>query len=190
VTNDAAKAVKRQYKVTFYLSDDATLSPGDTPFSKQTIATALGAGKSAKIKPTYQIPASAPLGAQYLIAVARPIPSKPALRRSEKRAVRSVSGATGRTRAVIPIAVTAPPLSAAIRSHHTHAHVTRVVVRITNTGPALVTSPDAVIRLLRGNNAVLLTARETLDIPAHGHQDLLFVLHRKLPANVRAAVEL
>jgi hypothetical protein len=190
VTNDTPKRATQTYKVTFYLSDDPALSPDDTPFSKQSITTILRPNKSSTLLPTYKVPTSAPLGTQYLIARARPIATaKAAKGLKAHRPALHASTSSGRTTAIIPVTVTEPKLAATVRSLRRRAGVTRVTIRVTNNANRPLTSPAATIRLLRPNNAVLLTAHQPLDLPPHGHKDLHFTLPRKVPANTRATID-
>ena len=185
LANATGRAFRGTYNVKFYLSADPKLSRKDRLFSRQSIATTVPGHEEKSLKLRYTLPKNSPVGTRYLIVVAKPV-------RPDAARGRAALVASRQIKSVSRITIIGTQPSARILSTKSvpHSGTTRVTVRVTNNTSRPLSSANATIRLLRENNAVLLTTHKTLNLAAHGHEDLQFILHRKVPANARATVEL
>jgi hypothetical protein len=129
LTNPNNKTIKRNYNVTFYLSDDKVFSPDDSRFSRQKFSLVLNKKQSGARALNYKLPLATPLGTRFVIAVLD----------TPKPVAQAHLELTSK-----PLKITAPKLTAQIRSLQRRGPSTLVTLRLTNTGTAAQTAPVTV----------------------------------------------
>jgi hypothetical protein len=175
LTNPGKSTLSRNYAVRFFLSDDATLSPDDRLFSRQSIRATLPTGHSATLPLTYTLPRTARVGTRYLIVVADPKPNKP----SALRPLSATAAAAARIQAVTRINVTAPKLTATILRTKTTGDSIRLTLRITNTGNARYHSTATLQILSESSSDPLRTLNKHLSLKPGQHRNITL----RLPSN-------